>query len=581
MKDFFELRENKIFFVKVGDGRDSMTVKVKANTKGEAIKKLKAKYPKYPVSLDQNQKQGKPAGALESVELDEAVDLMKMSKELLKHKSKGVNYEKAAAYVRAIHNNSNVNVQDKAMKGLLDLLKNMDLTDRTTITKILKDNGFKVKGGRLMRESVDLTENYRTLARAGMGTESKGEARVGLELDYYDGDGSKRMGKITKVTPKGYIVKDEKDGKSRQFTFHDRAKAKEILARLGKGKYNESVELEEKRQVVTPDQLEKILVKHGNNPKDAKAMVKKHASYVMKKYSTATASKMAEVISSLDESVKTEDKGQFIYAAKQAKAKGDSTFVFAGKTYNCEEVLENENLDENLDESKTVKVSRADFDKLKKGSIFDVAWDGAMSAGAAALKVVSKSRSAKYDVEKIKLMPTNGGGSVPFYLYSRKGGDATLAIGNMGASMTKYKIVKESVELEEAVAKVKTTMPDKVASGAQRFGLKATAKGGHVSISGSKGKLNDFMRAIIGRSSYGNASDVTESVELTEKNTIDIAREIVKTKGAKHGLDMQSANLILKVYDMVNDKNKKKMETMSPSALGQAIWKIYAKMKGN
>ena len=52
MKDFFELRENKIFFVKVGDGRDSMTVKVKANTKGEAIKKLKAKYPKYPVSLD-------------------------------------------------------------------------------------------------------------------------------------------------------------------------------------------------------------------------------------------------------------------------------------------------------------------------------------------------------------------------------------------------------------------------------------------------------------------------------------------------------------------------------------------------
>ena len=515
------LGENKIFFVKVGDGRDSMTVKVKADTKGAAVKKMKAKYPKYPVSLDQNQKQGKPAGALESVELDEAVDLMNMSKELLKHKSKGVNYEKAAAYVRAIHNNSNVNVQDKAMKGLLDLLKNMDLTDRTTITKILKDNGFKVKGGKLMRESVDLTENYRTLARAGMGTESKGEARVGLELDYYDGDGSKRMGKITKVTPKGYIVKDEKDGKSRQFTFHDRAKAKEILARLGKGKYNESVEL--------------------------------------------------------DESVKTEDKGQFIYAAKQAKAKGDSTFVFAGKTYNCEEVLENEN----LDEAKTVRVSRADFDKLKKGSIIDVAWDGAMSAGAAALKVVSKSRSAKYDVEKIKLKPTNGTGFAPFYLYSRKGEDATLAIGNMGASMTKYKIVKESVELEEAVAKVKTTMPDKVASGAQRFGLKATAKGGHVSISGSKGKLNDFMRAIIGRSSYGNASDVTESVELTEKNTIDIAREIVKTKGAKHGLDMQSANLILKVYDMVNDKNKKKMETMSPSALGQAIWKIYAKMKGN
>ena len=92
-----------------------------------------------------------------------------------------------------------------------------------------------------IRESLDLVENYRTLARAGMGTESKGEARVGLELDYYDGAGTKRMGKITKVTPKGYMVKDEKDGKVRQFTFHDRTKAKEILARIGKGKYNESV----------------------------------------------------------------------------------------------------------------------------------------------------------------------------------------------------------------------------------------------------------------------------------------------------------------------------------------------------
>ena len=127
-----------------------------------------------------------------------------------------------------------------------------------------------------MIDFFELRENYRALAVKGMGTESKKDARVGLELDYYDGSGTKRSGKITKVGPKSYIVKDDKDGKNRQFLFHDRAKAKELLAK------NESVE----------------------------------------------------------ESVKTEDKGQFIYAAKQAKAKGDSTFVFAGKTYNCEEVLD-------------------------------------------------------------------------------------------------------------------------------------------------------------------------------------------------------------------------------------------------
>jgi hypothetical protein len=96
------------------------------------------------------------------------------------------------------------------------------------------------------------------------------------------------------------------------------------------------------------------------------------------------------------------------------------------------------------------KVSRSDFDKLKKGSLIDIDWDGAMSAGAGAFKVVSKTRSAKYNVDKVKLAPTTGRKGAPFFLYSRKGGDATLAIGDMGATMTKYKIVKESVELDEA-----------------------------------------------------------------------------------------------------------------------------------
>ena len=171
--------------------------------------------------------------ANESVELGESADFMKMSKELLKHKSKGIEYEKAAAYVRAIHNNSNVNVQDKAFMGLMKMLKDMDdFTKRTTITKILKDNGFKVKGGKLMREEVELLdENYRTLATKGMGAETKNSINVGRDVDYYDSRGDKRMGKVTKMTKTGYVVKDEKDGKSHTFAFHDRAKAKALLAK--------------------------------------------------------------------------------------------------------------------------------------------------------------------------------------------------------------------------------------------------------------------------------------------------------------------------------------------------------------
>jgi hypothetical protein len=172
--------------------------------------------------------------ANESVEMQEAVDFMKMSKELLKHKSKGIEYEKAAAYVRAIHNNSSVNVQDKAFMGLTKMLKDMDdFTKKATITKILKDNGFRVRGGKLMREEVEpIVENYRTLATKGMGAETKNSINVGRGVDFYEPkNGDKRMGKITKMTKSGYVVKDEKDGKSYTFAFHDRAKAKALLSK--------------------------------------------------------------------------------------------------------------------------------------------------------------------------------------------------------------------------------------------------------------------------------------------------------------------------------------------------------------
>ena len=74
-----------------------------------------------------------------------------------------------------------------------------------------------------------VSENYRTAARHGMGTEGKKEARVGLELDYYDKTGAKHMGKIVKKDSKGYTVKDDKTGKMHTFVYHDRVKAKKFL----------------------------------------------------------------------------------------------------------------------------------------------------------------------------------------------------------------------------------------------------------------------------------------------------------------------------------------------------------------
>ena len=315
MKDFFELREAY---------RKPTAAEIAAD-------KAKDRKGKDTSDRYRNMKKkvyGNMMGGLkkEESELTEAPDFMKMSKELLKHKSKGIEYEKAAAYVRAIHNNSNVNVQDKAFMGLTKMLKDMDdFTKKTTITKILKDNGFKVRGGKLMRESLE------------------------------------------------------------------------------------------------------------------------------------------------------EDKDKFV-----------------------------------------VKYAMS-----KKGPIRTMPFN---------LLVYAKKFLADKEKEGYKGIISKGG-----------------------------KPVKESVELEEAVAKVKTTMPDKVASGAQRFGLKAITKGGHVSISGSKGKLNDFMRAIIGKSSYGNASDVTESVDPIVENYRTLA---------KHGMGAETKNSInvgrgVDYYDSRGDKRMGKVTKMT------------------
>lgn len=95
----------------------------------------------------------------ESVELDEAIDYFKVSKELSDYAKKNGGpdkreFEKAAAYVREIGRNSAVSVQDKAGKGLNILFKNADTDVRDRLQMILTKGGFKVKGGYVMREST-------------------------------------------------------------------------------------------------------------------------------------------------------------------------------------------------------------------------------------------------------------------------------------------------------------------------------------------------------------------------------------------------------------------------------------------
>jgi len=103
-----------------------------------------------------------------------------------------------------------------------------------------------------------------------------------------------------------------------------------------------------------------------------------------------------------------------------------------------------------------VKVSRKDFDKLKKGSMITIDYGSSVSrSNKRTFMVKGKSRSAKYNVDKVNMVDPNKPGGMKFHLYSRGGEDATLALGDMGATINSYSI-KESVEEKRDAGKSAT-----------------------------------------------------------------------------------------------------------------------------
>lgn len=157
----------------------------------------------------------------------------------------------------------------KAVTVALDLEGAMDIAvdaiKKFYGNKILKSKEVQ-SALRYANESVqhklDMVEDYRKLAKHGMGAETKNSIKVGTEIDYYRADGAKYMGKVIKMTPKGYIVKDDKNGKNYQFNYLDRAKAKQYL--------KQSVE-----EAVSPAQQAAIAIskkEKGEKPKNESVM---------------------------------------------------------------------------------------------------------------------------------------------------------------------------------------------------------------------------------------------------------------------------------------------------------------------
>ena len=97
----------------------------------------------------------------------------------------------------------------------------------------------------------------------------------------------------------------------------------DALRKAGKPNYGARGQFEEVQldEVVGPfQQVSKLLIKYGNNPKEVKRMMTKHMPYVTKKYPNASPAKVAEIISSLSATEELEE-GTWHIAKNMSKLK--------------------------------------------------------------------------------------------------------------------------------------------------------------------------------------------------------------------------------------------------------------------
>jgi len=186
-----------------------------------------------------------------------------------------------------------------------------------------------------------------------------------------------------------------------------------------------------------------------------------------------------------------------------------------GKSYELNMYIESMELNE--------RMSRRDFEKLKKGDKVEINYGSTVSSSQTReFSVVNKSRSAKYDVDKVRLQPTDKTGGMKFFLYSRKGGDATLALGDMGASIKSYKLTEE-VELDENLKKAEKLMgPSKN----REQGIEFVMKGLKV----SKDKATKMVDKIIGMKEELQEKKYSPSDEKNIQKTISIMKQYPANK---------------------------------------------------
>jgi len=89
-------------------------------------------------------------------------------------------------------------------------------------------------------------------------------------------------------------------------------------------------------------------------------------------------------------------------------------------------------------------MNKSDLKGVKKGSIIDITYKSVMGGTKNNTYIVSaRNLVSKKTVDKITLKNINNLKGVKSYIYIRKNGYAGMAVGDLGVSVTKLKILKK------------------------------------------------------------------------------------------------------------------------------------------
>ena len=205
---------------------------------------------------------------------------------------------------------------------------------------------------------------------------------------------------------------------------------------------------------------------------------------------------------------------------------------------------------ENINEA--IGMSQSDrnkiYHKLNKGDKVRIKFGNAIRKGNEGEFIVSKGKTkvGKQRVERITLKNVKNPSGVKYYLYNRNN-NIGMAQGDMGAVIEDMEIVKESVN-----ERYRPNLESKGWEAAQKVIRQLQSS---VFRKLDDDELLEFRKAI---ADAFNLDGVLKEATINERRGgMDIIRRIVKNHQYEGGVDVQTANMILKVYDKVDDKTKK------------------------